>query len=123
MMSIEGGGSYTPDYWVVVKVFREDGSPYYRLVCSWSGGYLDGDSWQINSGIVEMEDVGEHYIVHGKSGSRYQVYKDSYGLRDSMMPIVDTLCDYFRAYSDELVLEDREDWTLFFTDPQLELPL
>jgi hypothetical protein len=33
---------YTPNKWIIVKVTGED--PHYRVLGSWQGGYLDGDS-------------------------------------------------------------------------------
>ena len=42
-MKIEGGGRYTPDNWVVLK-FDIEGSPVvHKVLCGWSGGYLDGN--------------------------------------------------------------------------------
>ena len=43
-MKIEGGGRYTPDNWVVLK-FDVEGFPViHKVLCGWSGGYLDGDA-------------------------------------------------------------------------------
>ena len=44
----------TPDNWVVVKV----GKNLYKVLAGWSGGYLDGDRWKLNSGISEVKDDG-----------------------------------------------------------------
>ena len=48
----------TPDSWVVLKITAETGV-IYKVLAGWSGGYLDGDSWRLNSGInivFERED-------------------------------------------------------------------
>ncbi len=48
---------YTPDSWVVLKVKAGKGTfPFYKVLAGWSGGYLSGDSWRINSGITRVED-------------------------------------------------------------------
>lgn len=74
---------YLPDSWVLVKI--KDGD--YRVLAGWSGGYLDGDSWRLNSGIARVTSVpGAGYDVHGDSGSVYRCFFGSYGLRMSTAP-------------------------------------
>ena len=70
---------YTCDNWVVIKMKGDD--PHYRLLVGTSGGYLDGDSWRMNSGITKVEEDEECYYFYGSSGSRYRCYKESYTLR------------------------------------------
>jgi len=80
-MKLEGGGRYTPDNWVVLK-FDVEGSPViYKVLCGWSGGYLDSDVWQMNSGITVVFDREDKIDFYGSSGSCYTCYKNSYGLR------------------------------------------
>jgi len=72
--------NYTPDNWVVIKL--DDGvDPHYRVLAGWSGGYLDGDSWRINSGITKVEEDEGYYNFSGSSGSTYLCGKKSYKLR------------------------------------------
>lgn len=60
---------YIPDGWVIV---RNKENKDYRVFGSWSGGYLDGDSWRINSGIADyVIDEGNIDFV-GDSGSVYR---------------------------------------------------
>ena len=68
-----------PDNWTVIKIKGDD--PHYRVLAGWSGGYAQGDSWKLNSGIVKVEDDGLHWLFYGDSGSVYHCHKDSYGLR------------------------------------------
>ena len=70
---------YTPSNWVVIKVNGED--PHYRVLGGWSGGYLNGDSWRMNSGITRVTDSGEYLSFYGSSGSVYFCNKDRYGLK------------------------------------------
>ena len=69
----------TPDNWVVIKMKGDE--PHYRVLAGWSGGYLDGDSWRMNSGITRVENDGDCYNFHGLSGSCYSCHKESYTLR------------------------------------------
>jgi len=70
---------YTCANWVVIKMKGDD--PHYRLLVGTSGGYLDGDSWRMNSGITKVEEDDGAYYFSGFSGSRYRCGKGSYMLR------------------------------------------
>jgi len=50
-------------------------------LAGWSGGYLTGSSWRINSGVVKETYDEPYYYFHGASGSSYRCHKDAYGLR------------------------------------------
>ena len=71
---------YHPDNWVVLKITVEE-IPLYKVLAGWSGGYLDGDSWRINSGITKVTENGDYLEFWGYSGSVYVCHKKSYGLR------------------------------------------
>lgn len=68
-----------PDNWVVIKINGND--PHYRVLAGWSGGYTTGDSWRMNSGVVEVQENKDCYYFIGSSGSVYCCSKQSYGLR------------------------------------------
>jgi len=73
---------YLPDNWVVLKI--KEGkldSGFYKVLAGWSGGYLYGDSWRMNSGISEVTEDGDYLLFHGYSGSVYRCYKGGYRLR------------------------------------------
>jgi hypothetical protein len=69
--------TYRPDKWIIVQIKGED--PHYRILGSWSGGYLDGDSWRMNSGITRVETDGDCLQFYGSSGSCYEVHKEMWG--------------------------------------------
>ena len=71
---------YLPDNWVVLKITYKN-KTVYKVLAGWSGGYLDGDSWRMNSGITRVEDHETYYSFFGYSRSVYKVGKQSYGLR------------------------------------------
>lgn len=98
--------TYTSDNWVIIK-FDGD-TPHYRVLVGWSGGYLAGDSWRMNSGIVRAEEVGEHYLFHGSSGSCYKCHKGSYGLRNNNGYVWDQLK---ALHEDKVkVMPENTDW-------------
>jgi len=71
---------YNPHNWVVLKITNDD-ETFYKVLGGWSGGYLDGDSWRINSGITRVADADDHWLhFYGSSGSVYRCNKRSYTL-------------------------------------------
>jgi len=70
--------SYNPDNYVLVKHTdpQDKDEWFYRLIGGWGGGYLSGDSWRANSGIVKVKHHKKdgRYTVYGGSGSAYTVY-------------------------------------------------
>jgi hypothetical protein len=68
-----------PYRWVILKIAADD-RPLYRVFAMWSGGYLDGDSWRINSGVTRVEETDDAFLFHGLSGSIYECAKGAYGL-------------------------------------------
>ena len=81
---------YKPDNWVIVEI-DNDGEPFYKVLAGWSGGYLDGDSWRMNSGITSIEAFETYYLIHGESGSIYQCYKNREKLRFNNSHIADKI--------------------------------
>ena len=90
-MRVRMMSEYTPDNWVVIKFTQQVKSGntgygrtervFYKVLGGWSGGYLDGDSWRLNSGIVDVEETTDSYIFIGGSGSRYICNKTQECLR------------------------------------------
>lgn len=67
---------YLPDVWVFVKFSGSDvPKVYYRVLAGWYGGFAQGDSWRLSSGIESIEDAGDRYLVKNSSGSLYECLK------------------------------------------------
>lgn len=104
---------YCPDYWTVVFINGTD--PHYRVLAGWSGGYLHGDSWKLNSGITGVRQDGDYLLFSGASGSTYRCHKDSYGLRRETVGVWNRLQT---LYGDAVELLDEttewitQDWIL-----------
>ena len=87
--------NYKPDNWVVLKIptALQASGFIYKVLGGWSGGYLDGDSWRMNSGIARVEEDNQCYYFYGHSGSCYQCNKESYGLRNNNYHIYEQIKD------------------------------
>lgn len=73
--------NYFPDSWVVLKIKQGKlDSGIYKVLGGWSGGYTQGDSWRMNSGISKVTEDGDYWKFWGYSGSCYVCHKDSYKL-------------------------------------------
>ena len=72
--------TYTPDGWIVVEFRTNDGEVNRKVMASWYGGYLNGDSWKLSSGITETIEHEDHYEFINHSGSVYKCGKNSFGL-------------------------------------------
>lgn len=92
--------------WVIVKISGD--YHHYKVFASWSGGYVSGDSWRLNSGITKVEEDGDWYLFHGKSGSIYRCHKDSYGITSPFNNSV--LAGYKHRLGDKFeILQEKPD--------------
>ena len=98
--------NYKPDNWVVIKI--DGNEPHYRVLAGWSGGYLDGDSWKMNSGITRVEDAGDRFNFYGSSGSCYSCHKESYCIRMNNAHIWDELQELHNTKV--LLMDEETDW-------------
>lgn len=73
---------YTPDKWLLLKITTSSDT-FYRVFATWSGGYLSGDSWRLNSGVILVTQEGSDYCFHGNTGSLYSCHKNAYGVAGS----------------------------------------
>lgn len=69
---------YTPDKWIILKI-KGPKETLFKVLAGWSGSYLEGQSWKINSGISKVSMDGNYYLFEGYSGSVYKCHKNSYG--------------------------------------------
>ena len=85
---------YTPDNWVVLKLENE-GETLYKVLAGWSGGYTDGDSWRMNSGIIRVEEKSKHWEFYGLSGSVYKCHRKGYRISMATGPTYSKLKEHF----------------------------
>ena len=70
---------YTPERWVVLEFVAPD-ETIQKVFAGWYGGYLDGDSWKINSGNKAERELDDRWEFDGYSGSTYVCHKSAYGM-------------------------------------------
>lgn len=70
---------YAPDKWVVVKIEGKEVALTYKVFACFYGGYLNGDSWKMNSGITKVTKEEDCYLFEGYSGSVYKCHENTYG--------------------------------------------
>ena len=103
-MQVPAEQGITPDSWVILEVNHE-GEQFQKVLAGWSGGYLHGDSWRLSSPIKSIDiTIGDDkLVVYTESGSCYNLYKGSKGLRMSIAGIYNQLKE---NYGDKVVMVD-----------------
>ena len=64
-----------PQGWVILK-FSSPTDTFYKIFSSWRGGYLDGDSWRLRSGSINLptlSECGNYWVWEQESGSCYHL--------------------------------------------------
>lgn len=101
--------SETPERWVILKLPDN----VYKVFGTWTGGYLDGDRWKLNSGIERVEQDDDFYYFIGYSGSCYKCYKKAYGTATSYgSSILNSIIQQEHVKIE--LMEDRGDWENLF---------
>lgn len=75
--------TYHPEAYRWLSIKQPDDSIVVKVFASWTGSYLHGDSWKLNSGCLRIEDNEDELIVHGYSGSIYILNKNDEGMLTS----------------------------------------
>ena len=60
--------SEAPSKWVILKI---DDQSTYKVFGTWGGGYLDGQSWKLNSGIAKVTEDEDNYTNNYKTNKKY----------------------------------------------------
>jgi hypothetical protein len=97
--------SETPNKWVIIKLPNN----YYKVFGTWTGGYLGGDRWKLNSGIDKVEQDENFYYFIGFSGSCYKCHKKGYGTATSHgLGILNKIIEQGSGQIE--LMEDVDDW-------------
>lgn len=86
---------YNPDCWVILRFTSKEYGVVDKILAGFGGGYTQGSSWKLNSGITKVEDMGEYYAVTGYTGSVYHCYKHHQGLRLAIANVYQSMLDRF----------------------------
>lgn len=94
----------SPERWVILKLPNA-----YKVFGTWSGDYLSGGNWRLNSGITKVEQDEDFYYFTGFSGSCYKCRKKSYGIRASYgLSILDAIIEQEKGQVK--LMEDVDNW-------------
>ncbi len=97
---------YFPDAYRFIEIKQPDDTLLIKIFSSWRGGYLHGDSWRINSGIIRIEEDGDEAFIHGYSGSVYCINRENPGSLTSFTSSV--LNDLLDKLGDDARIVDYE---------------
>lgn len=101
--------TYTPDRWVVLE-FVTPKETLRKVFAGWYGGYLGGDSWQLNSGIVKIREQDDVFEFDGYSGSTYFCHRNCYGMGGYMHSVLTNWLNQAEARGDvQINIIDLED--------------
>jgi len=107
---------YYPDRWVILKITLPN-ETFYKVLGSWFGGYLHGNSWRMNSGIVAIEREGDYYHFVGDSGSQYICHKNTYGTHMLSSGVINDIIAGAQDAGHEVeLLNDQENFTAILSD-------
>ena len=102
--------SYVPNKWCIVKIDHNN-EIYYKLFSSWSGSYLHGSEWRLNSGVVSCQSAGGMLEFSGETGSVYICNPENYGVTATESGVLASLIEKSQGKI-ELVDGDN-DWVNF----------
>jgi len=103
--------NYFPDNWVILKIKPGKGAyPFYKVLAGWSGGYLSGDSWRMNSGITRITGDEDYLKFWGESGSCYVCHKDTYRLTMSISGVYNSLKEKEEFGGQITLMPEDTDW-------------
>lgn len=83
------GSEYSPDAWVLLE-FDFKGESVRKVLAGWYGGYAGSDEWRLSSGVTRVEDLGDSFVFHNESGSRYLCVKETQRFTNLMSSVYDS---------------------------------
>jgi hypothetical protein len=86
---------YNPDRWVILKFWNDTAvTPVttYKVFAGWYGGFTNGDSWKLNSGITKIERDMKLIRFTGWTSSVYEVHEGGYGMGGYMSSVYQSFC-------------------------------
>jgi len=100
---------YEPYKWELLK-FNDGKNTWYKVLGSWVGGYLDGDSWRLSSVVDKIDEDSDFYIMFNSSGSLYRCGKEGRGLTAYTSSIVSDILDQGEQQNIEVSIVDVSDF-------------
>ena len=67
--------THTPDTWSILLFDSPTYGKIHKVFGGWYGGFTQGDSWKLSSGMKDLVDEGDFYSSMQESGSVYHLHK------------------------------------------------
>lgn len=102
-----------PDRWMILKITDlASTKTHYRVFGTWGGSYLGGQSWQLNSGIVSVDEDDTYFYFNGASGSVYACYKGegTYGAFSFGLSVLHDMIEKTRDKTEVVEMPEHTDW-------------
>lgn len=96
-----------PDKWVIVEFTSEKHGTFKKILSSWFGGYLGGDSWNLSSPICKINEKDTYFEILTES-STYICYKNSYGMTSYTYRVYNNILDAAKTKNTTLTLIDEK---------------
>lgn len=103
--------TYTPDYWVILRMNTPEYGVIDKILCSWAGSYLYGSSWKLSSGILTFDEGMDQdlYVSKQESGSIYVLRKTREGMSGIMSNIYQTLFEQVETLNGSIEIIESKD--------------
>ena len=100
-----------PERWMILKI-TESAKTHYRVFATWGGSYLGGQSWQMNSGIVSVDEDDKYFYFNGASGSVYACRKSdgAYGAFSFGLSQLHNLMEQARGKIEVVEMPEHTNW-------------
>lgn len=101
-----------PDRWMVIRLesVEKPNNVHYRVFATWGGGYTQGQSWKLNSGISSVQYTDPYFHFKGDSGSVYTCHKESYGAFSYGLSVLSGMIEDSKQDVSITVMPEETDW-------------
>lgn len=92
--------TYTPDCWIIIRM-HHNGESIDKVFGGWYGGFADGDSWKLSSGVTATEEFDDRYEFTNHSGSLYVCFKQRERMSGYMNSVYHSFEEQYADYVKE----------------------